>query len=180
MKALLIIDMQKGSFTPATPRHDTDGVIARINALSNYCRENNYKVIFIQHDGTKENDFIPGTDEWKILPGLIQEGDDILISKTANDCFYNSALNAALKEAGITEVIVTGCATDFCVDTTIRSALAKDCNVTVISNGHTTANRPHLPAEKVIEHHNWVWQNMLNTKGKIKVISLEEFLRVKI
>jgi nicotinamidase-related amidase len=27
MKALLIIDMQKGSFSPKTPRYDTKGVI---------------------------------------------------------------------------------------------------------------------------------------------------------
>lgn len=34
MKALLIIDMQQGSFTPAAPRHDAEGVVNRINLLS--------------------------------------------------------------------------------------------------------------------------------------------------
>ena len=32
--ALLIIDMQKGSFTEKTPRYDTAGVVDRINQLS--------------------------------------------------------------------------------------------------------------------------------------------------
>ncbi len=33
-KALLVIDMQKGSFTALTPRHDTDGVVQRINLMA--------------------------------------------------------------------------------------------------------------------------------------------------
>jgi len=33
-KALLIMDMQKGSFTLKTPRFDTDGVVKKINALA--------------------------------------------------------------------------------------------------------------------------------------------------
>ena len=32
-KALLIIDMQKGSFTTKTPRFDTEGVVDRMNEL---------------------------------------------------------------------------------------------------------------------------------------------------
>lgn len=31
MKALLVIDMQAGSFTPATPRYESAAVIERIN-----------------------------------------------------------------------------------------------------------------------------------------------------
>ena len=54
-KALLVIDMQKGSFTSETPRFDSKGVIERINSLARIFRESNYPVIFIQHDGTKEN-----------------------------------------------------------------------------------------------------------------------------
>tara|TARA_R110000796_G_scaffold252637_1_gene389548 strand:- start:41 stop:187 length:147 start_codon:yes stop_codon:yes gene_type:complete len=44
-KALLVIDMQKGSFTPKTPRFDTDGVVKRINELSALFRKLSYAVI---------------------------------------------------------------------------------------------------------------------------------------
>ncbi len=176
MKVLLVIDMQQGSFTPQTPRHDAGGVVERINQLAGIMRQSNGKVIFIQHNGTRDNEFLPGTPDWKLLPSLTVKEEDILIDKTANDCFYNSVLDSTLKQLAADELIVTGCATDFCVDTTIRSALAKDYNITVISNGHTTANRDHLNAETVIAHHNWVWQNMIPTKGKIKVLSLSEYL----
>ena len=43
-----------------------------------------------------------------------------------------------------------------------------------LSDGHTTGDRPHLAAEKVIEHYNWIWQNMLPTKGSVEVVAFDE------
>ena len=176
MKALLIIDMQKGLFKPETPRHDANGVINRINALSDFFRKKNIPVIFIQHDGTSENEYIPGTPDWKILSTLNQKESDKVISKTANDSFYNSELDVYLKTKNVTELVITGCATDFCVDATIRSALAHDYKVIIIEDGHTTGNRPHMSAEKVIEHHNWIWANMIPTKGITRVLPFKDFI----
>ena len=172
-KALLVIDMQKGSFTPETPRHDTHGVVNRINLLSDKFRASGNHVFYIQHDGTKHHDFIPNTEAWEILSELMVSKADVLINKYANDVFYNSNLKSKLKAHNINELYISGCATDFCVEATIQSALVKDYNITVVKDAHTTGNRPHLNAEKVIEHYNWVWQNMIPTKGVIKVESFE-------
>jgi nicotinamidase-related amidase len=173
-KALLIIDMQKGSFTPDTPRFDTDGVVKRINELAQLFRKAGLPVIYIQHDGTGTGEFEKNTLEWEILDSLIVDPSDILIDKYANDVFYNSELQSKLTRLNVTELLITGCATDFCVESTVQSALAKDYNITVVSDGHTTGDRPHLKAEKVIEHYNWVWQNMIPTKGKIEVKTFEQ------
>jgi nicotinamidase-related amidase len=173
-KALLVIDMQKGSFTSKTPRFDTDGIIQRINELASIFRELNYPVVYVQHDGTGTGEFEKNTWEWENLDELIVEPEDIRIDKYANDIFYNSKLQARLNELNVTELLITGCATDFCVESSVQSALVKDYNITVVSNGHTTGERPHLKAEKVIEHYNWVWQNMIPTKGRIEVKSFEE------
>ncbi|WP_282088212.1 isochorismatase family protein [Aquimarina algiphila] len=173
-KALLVIDMQKGSFTSKTPRFDTKGVVNKINALAQLFKASDLPVIFIQHDGTKENEFIPSTEEWELLDTLEVVSNDIFIDKYANDVFYESKLQSTLTNLAINELYITGCATDFCVESTIQSALTKDYNITVVSDGHTTGERPHLEAEKVIEHYNWVWQNMIPTKGKIEVKSFKE------
>lgn len=174
MKALLVIDMQKVSFTPKTPRFDTSGVVRRINELASIFREQNYPVIYIQHDGTGSGECEKNTWAWEILDELIVEPGDVLIDKYANDIFYNSNLQTKLTELNVTELLITGCATDFCVESSIQSALTKDFDITVVSNGHTTGERPHLKAEKVIEHYNWVWKNMIPTKGRIEVKSFEE------
>lgn len=169
-KALLVIDMQKGSFTPVTPRFDTEGIIKKINMLASTFRSLGFPVIFIQHDGTATNEFIPNTTEWELLEALEVKPKDILINKYANDVFYNSDLQSVLTKLNIDEVYITGCATDFCVASTVQSALTKDYKITVIEDGHTTADRPHLKAVQVIEHYNWVWQHMIPTKGRVKVL----------
>lgn len=172
--------MQMGSFRPYTLRYDTTQVIDRINTLSNHFRANNDKVIFIQHDGTKENSFLPHTADWQILPELLKHPNDIIISKTANDAFYNTALQAVLTKYSILELFVTGCATDFCVDSTVKSAVSKDYHITVIADGHTTADRPHLTALNVIQHYNWLWADMTPTNTKIQVIKTNEFLEADV
>jgi len=173
-KGLLIIDLQKGSFASNTPRFDTDGVVERMNELSDLFRKSVLPVIYIQHDGTGTREFAKNTSEWELLDALNVELTDILIDKYANDVFYKSILQSKLKELNTTELVITGCATDLCVESTVQSALAKDYEITVVSDGHTTGERLHLTAEKVIEHYNWVWQNRMPTKGKIEVKSLEE------
>ena len=112
-KALLVIDMQKGSFTPATPRFDTQGVVDRINQLASIFRQFNFPVIFIQHDGTGTGEFEKHSTEWENLDELIVNSTDILIDKYANDVFYKSDLQTKLAELNVNELIITGCATDF-------------------------------------------------------------------
>jgi len=176
MKVLLIIDMQKGSFTEATPRYDSVGVISRINKLTETFRSMNMPVIYIQHDGSRHSEFLPNTYEWEILDELIVKKSDLRIDKYVNDCFYQSKLKANLDNLGVEELYITGCATDFCVESTVQSALAKDYQITVVSDGHTTGDRPHLAGEKVIEHYNWVWTGMIPTKGKIHVQCAQDVL----
>jgi nicotinamidase-related amidase len=179
MKALLIIDMQAGSFKPETPRYDADGVVERINFLSAFFRKYGDKVIFIQHDGTKENSYVPGTPDWKILPALLQPPGDITIRKTANDAFYNTELQAVLNKNNITDLFITGCATDFCVNATVHSALIKDYNIFIVKDCHTTADRPYASAEKVIQYHNWLWENLTPTNGKIKLILSKDLIQIQ-
>jgi nicotinamidase-related amidase len=176
MKALFIIDMQLGSFKPYSLRHDTMGVIERINKLSAQFRLSGDKIIFIQHDGSKENAFLPGTDDWNILPELDVQPTDIMVSKTANDAFYKTNLSEILSGHDITELFLTGCATDFCIDATIKSALSRDYNITVVADAHTTASRPHIDAETVINHYNWLWADMTPTAHRIEVVPSDSVL----
>ena len=170
-KALLVIDMQKGSFTALTPRHDTEGVVERINLIAEAFRTHALPVFFIQHDGTVSGDFVPNTTEWELLDDLKVEAGDILINKYANDVFYRSDLQSQLNKCLVDELIISGCATDFCIEATVQSALTRDYKITVVEDAHTTGERPHLKAVQVIEHYNWVWKNMIPTKGTVSVMS---------
>jgi nicotinamidase-related amidase len=173
MKSLLIIDMQKGSFTAETPRCDAINVINRINKLSGLFRKKGFPVIFIQHNGVFQNEFIPKTKEWELLDELTVKDVDYFVEKFVNDSFYHSELENKLNELHINELFVTGCATDFCVNSTIQSAYVKEYRMTVVSDGHTTADRPELDAEKIINYFNWLWENMTPVCGGIKVMKTD-------
>lgn len=137
-------------------------------------RKLNCPVIYVQHDGTGTGEFEKYSTEWKVLDDLIVEPTDVLIDKYVNDVFYKTDLQAKLIELKVGELFVTGCATDFCVESTIQSALTKDYHITVVSDGHTTGDRPSLIAEKVVEHYNWVWENMIPTDGTIEVKTFKQ------
>lgn len=176
MTALLIIDMQAGSFEGTPPRHDADGVIDRINALSRTVRASNGSVIFIQHDGSRGDVVETGTDGWKILPALEMSKNDRIIHKTACDSFYRTDLQSTLDQDRIKKLIITGCATDFCVDTTVRAAASRDYEVIVAADGHTTRDRPHLDAASIILHHNWIWENLILPHSPVKVLPASEII----
>jgi nicotinamidase-related amidase len=176
MKALIIVDMQAGSFSPNTMRYDDEGIISRINTLSRHFRAVNDRVIFIRHDGTRENFLIHGTPDWEILKTMDREQTDIIFEKTANDAFYRTGLESFLQEHEINDLYITGCATDFCVNATVHSALVKDFNVTVVMDCHTTADRPGIKAEEIIRFHNWLWGNLTPTGGKIRISPMSDVI----
>ena len=168
MKALLVIDMQAGLFEGDSPRYDADGVIQRINKIARIVRATGGIVIFIQHEDN--GGLKPGTEGWEILPILERVNTDLLIHKQACDSFYETNLPDLLEQYGAQEIIITGCATDFCVDTTIRAAASRNYDVVVVEDAHTTRDRPHLDAKSIIRHHNWMWKNVILPRNEVKVL----------
>ncbi|MCG8685127.1 MAG: cysteine hydrolase [Desulfobacterales bacterium] len=173
---LLVVDMQKGLFTQETPRFDTKGVVERINKLIDKVRANWGKIIFIQHDGPAGDVLEPQTPGWELLEDLNRDYVDTIIRKTACDAFLDTPLLDTIRSFGDNQIIITGCATDFCVDTTIRSATSKGLDVTVARDAHTTADRPHLDAETIIRHHNWSWENLILSCGSLRVLSTDKII----
>jgi nicotinamidase-related amidase len=171
MKALLIIDMQTGSFKPYSIRYNTMHTIERINSLSENFRTLGYPVIYIKHDGSKRNCFIPNTKDFEILPELVQKPSDIVVIKETNDAFYNTELQSILVRENVNELYICGCATNFCVDSTVKSALAKDFKIYIASDAHTTVSCPHIDAQTIIQYYNWLWNDLTPTKHKITVFS---------
>lgn len=169
MTALLVIDMQAGLFSSPTKRHDAEGVVERINILIGAVRTSRGRIIFIQHNGPAGDALEPGAPGWDLLPALDREASDMVIRKEACDAFYRTSLLAALRSLGVERLIVTGCCTDFCVDTTIRSAASKDFQIIVAADGHTTADRPHLDAAAIIKHHNYMWENLILPGRPVRV-----------
>jgi len=172
--ALIVIDMQQGSFTADQPRHDAAGLVRRLNALADRVRSAGGMVIFIQHDGPEDDPHHPSKPGWQLLPELTVLPADQIVRKTACDAFLYTELEGLLAACEIDRLIVTGCATEYCVDTTVRSALAHGYRTAAPADGHTTLDRPHLSAEKIIAHHNAIWSDFLSPAGPAEVCPCDQ------
>jgi nicotinamidase-related amidase len=168
-QALMVIDVQDGLFQGTPGPYDATSVLARINDLSTRARAAGVPVIFIQHDGTAEEGLEPGSPGWQLHRNLLREPTDLVVRKTACDAFYRSTLIDALGRAGVREIVATGFATEFCVETTVRRAASEGFDVVLVSDGHTTSDRPVFPAWQVIAHHNWVLANLVQPDNPVRV-----------
>jgi ureidoacrylate peracid hydrolase len=67
-------------------------------------------------------------DTWNtdILAELTPKADDIVLYKNRFSGFYNTELDAVLKRLGIKYLILTGCLTSVCVESTARDAMFRD------------------------------------------------------
>jgi len=167
--ALIIIDMQQGSFTPAAPKHDAEGLVDRLNRLAEAARASGGTVIFVQHDGPPGDPHHTDLPGWHLLDTLHVRDGDLHVRKHSCDAFLHTGLDQKLRARSIDRLIITGCATDYCVDTTVRSALGLGYATIVPLDGHTTANRPHLPADRIIAHHNAIWADFIAPGGPATV-----------
>ena len=64
-----------------------------------------------------------GTD---IVPELKPKADDVVLYKHRFSGFYQTELDATLKTLGAKHLIITGCTTSVCVESTIRDAMFRD------------------------------------------------------
>jgi nicotinamidase-related amidase len=171
---MIVVDMQVGMLDEA-PKHDLQGLIDRINALTGMVRSGAGKIIWIRHCGKAGDGFEPQTPGWEFLPALLRRHDDIVIEKSLNDPYVGTPLRTILTELAPRRVLIAGWATDFCVDATVRSSVSCDLDVVVVSDGHTLSDRPHLDAADVIAHHNWVWNGLI-TNRTIRLAATRELL----
>ena len=172
--AVLVIDVQTGLFRAEPAPFEAEAVVTRINSITAQARRAGAPVIFIQHDGEPGGeDVVPFTEGWKLHPRLEVQAADLVIRKTTCDAFYGTTLEAELRSRGITTLLLMGYATDFCVDTTLRSAGSKDFRVIVVADAHTTSDNPVLKAEVVRQHHNWAWANCISKRG-VTVVKASE------
>jgi nicotinamidase-related amidase len=151
--ALFVIDVQVGIIEGLRAYRGRD-VLDQINKLLSKARASNMPIIYIQHDGEAGHPLEVGTEGWQIHPDIRPHEEDLIIRKRASDSFFETTLQRELEARGVRHLIVTGCMTEYCVDTTARRAISMGYDVTLVSDAHTTINNKLLTAAQIIAHHN--------------------------
>jgi nicotinamidase-related amidase len=151
--ALVIIDVQVGIIDGFRAYRGRE-VLEQINNLLAKARGAKIPVIYVQHDGEAGHPLEVGSDGWQIHPAIKPRDEDLIIRKRASDSFFETNLQRELEARGIENLIVAGCMTEYCVDTTSRRAISVGYDVTLVSDAHTTIDNKLLTAAQIIAHHN--------------------------
>jgi nicotinamidase-related amidase len=137
--ALIVVDMQEDFVNPGNPMCVPEAyrMVPRIKALVEACREKQIPVFYTEHSIAEDcsADFYEywppiaagaikeGMADTKVYHGLDpQPGERIINVKHAYDSFAGTNLDYVLRHRGIRTVIVCGTLTNFCCESTARTA----------------------------------------------------------
>jgi nicotinamidase-related amidase len=165
--ALLIIDVQRILCTGEEAAFDIDRVMQNINAVSEKARAAGLPVVVIQHEDNGPMEY--GTDEWQLADALVVQPTDLRVRKTTPDSFHKTELQDLLQARGIDRLLVCGLQSDFCVDTTVRRALALGYEVTLVADAHSTVDNGVLTAAQITAHHNRTLGSMMSFGRRVAI-----------
>ena len=154
VRALLVIDVQVGLIAGEDPAYHKDEVLENIAGLLAKARATHMPVVFMQHESDPGSLLEAGTAAWQIHPDVAPLGDELVLSKRASDSFYETVLQKELEARDVTHLVITGCKTEACVDTTSRVAVSRGYDVTLVQDAHSTTDSDVLTAEQIVAHHN--------------------------
>ncbi|SKC61999.1 Nicotinamidase-related amidase [Burkholderia sp. CF099] len=177
--AVIVIDVQQMFFSGPSPAYRGEAVIDGINRLTAAARKANAPVFFVQHESDANGPLAHGSDAWQLPATLVREQADASIHKTVGDSFHETPLVDQLRQQDIDSVVICGYASEFCVNATARRAELLGLRTTIVADLHTTQDKPHLAADKIVEHQNFVWANSSMTGKRVKVRPLADILQTE-
>lgn len=166
--ALVIIDTQVGLIEPGYRGKE---VLQNIHTLLTRARANGTPVIYIQHYEPKGYQLEVNTPPWEIHPSIAPQEGEPVVHKRASDSFYDTSFQQELEARGIKHLVVAGCQTEYCVDTTVRRATTMGYDVTLVKDAHTTEDYDEaaLTAAQRIDYHNQVLNGFRTDGHRITV-----------
>jgi ureidoacrylate peracid hydrolase len=162
--AHLVIDMQTGFMTPGAPAEiaPAAAIIPNVNTISAACRRAGALNVFVQNSISEESKqswsnwfdafwtadkregmyatFMVGRPGHALHPDIEVKPEDMRINKFRFGTFVDgsSDLHQRLRARGIDTVIITGCATNICCESTARDAMMLNYKVLFVSDATAT------------------------------------------
>ena len=173
--ALLIIDTQRALFGESFSAYDGDAILARIAALRARAEKQGVPIFYMRHEGPADSPMARGTTGWELHSAIAPEHDDAVIDKRASDSFYETRLGETLARLAVDRVVITGYATEACVDTTVRRAISEGFDVTLVSDCHTTGDWTKATDPPVIiAHHNRTLAQLAHPDCSVSVVPADD------
>lgn len=157
-KALLVVDMQVMPFIwkdyGGKSIFEEDRLIKNVRKLiekAGNAGAPGYYILFTEGEGSPRSE---GQPLWQVHPELVHRETDRTVVKYHADSFLKTELHRLLQKDETDTVVICGVQTEFCIDTTVKSAYSQGYHVILAKDGHSTYDSELLPAPTIIAHHN--------------------------
>lgn len=166
--ALLVIDVQNIYCMEDSDYYcdNWEAVVANINRLIAVFESQGLPIYVIKHQHKKDGsdagrmfdftgedgdlEFVEGTEQAEFCEKLKHTENERVVIKTRYDAFANTDLDDMLKKDGVEKIVVTGFMTNFCCESTIRTAHSKDYYIDFISDATSTPGTDQFGPEQTI------------------------------
>lgn len=152
-QTLLIIDAQQDLIEGNQQDkavYNKEQLITNINLVIKKAEKLNVPVVFI-----RDLDIAEGRGKGFQIHEKIQiPMNATMFDKKATNSFYGTGLLEHVQAQQTEHVVIMGCATQHCIDSAVRTATINGLDVTLVGDGHSTADSAVLSAEQIIKHHN--------------------------
>jgi nicotinamidase-related amidase len=179
-EVVVIIDVQNGiledgsgSAPPVENARALDVVVERIAQMLGTARKLGVPVVFVQHSEPGSS-LEHGTKGWQIRDEIAPEPGEPVVEKTACDSFFETTLQDELVALDAKKLIVAGCQTQYCVDTSVRRAVSLGYDVVLVGDAHMTTNAGRLTFDEIIAHHNRTLNGFGAGAHAVSVLAAEE------
>ena len=165
--ALLVVDMQRAFLDPGEsmevpPARD---IVPQIQTLLALFRKSKLPVVFTEFTysedvpllvglihpehrraapgaprgfGMPSSSCLAGEANVHVVPELMPQPDELVVSKRNYDGFNGTALDQVLRARGVSHLVLTGTMTDICVLATVVGGMNREYRMTVVEDGTAT------------------------------------------
>jgi nicotinamidase-related amidase len=160
--AVVVIDVQEGILEGIAGARvletemALDAMVWRIAELLKRARTAEVPVIYVQHEGAIGHRLEPGSSGFPIREEVAPKRGEVVVHKRYCDAFFETSLQEELAKVGAEHLVIAGCMTQYCVDTSVRRAVSVGFDVTLVGDGHMTCDSGRLSFEQIVAHHNAV------------------------
>jgi nicotinamidase-related amidase len=93
-----------------------------------------------------------------------------VVHKRSSDAFFETRLAEILNTQQIRRLVIAGCMTEYCIDTTCRRAVSLFRDVVLAADGHTTGDSEQLSFAQIVAHHNRVLDGFSAGRWSVQVV----------
>lgn len=166
--AMIVVDFQKGIVDDSL--YNKDKVIGNIKDLLQFGREKDLTIIYVRHNDGPSGVLKKGERSFEIYDEVAPKDGEEIFDKDYNSIFKNTGLKEYLKDKHITNLIIMGLQTEYCIDASLKAGVEHGYRMIIPEDTVTTKDNGEFTAKQLNDfYYNRIWNGRF-----AKVLSVEK------